>query len=93
MKTKTEVSHQESTLIQKKIKNLNHVIKNEFTYFQEENVRRIYIQMAYDFLMITRPTNVKSERAFSAAGLFCTKIGSQLGDQSLDKFYFCVLIC
>ena len=31
IKTKTEVSHEELTLIQKKTKNVNHVIKNELT--------------------------------------------------------------
>ena len=54
MKTKTEVSHEEPTLIQKKIKNLNHVIKKDFTYFQEDKVRGKYIQMAYDLLMTIR---------------------------------------
>ena len=36
LKTKTEVSHEEPTLIQKNIKNLNQVIKEELTYLQEE---------------------------------------------------------
>lgn len=52
IKTKTEVSHEKPTLIQKRTKNRNQVIKKELRYYQEEKIRGIYtIQMAYDFLM------------------------------------------
>ena len=33
-------------------------------------------------------TSVESERAFSAAGLFITKIRSRLGDDTLDSLCF-----
>ena len=87
IKAKTEVPAQ-PTLINKKNKSMSQVIKKELTYFHEENVKGKYIQLAYDFLMTTRPTSVESERAFSAAGLFCTKIRSRLGDESLNKLCF-----
>ena len=44
--------------------------------------------MAYDFLMTTRPKSVEYESALSVAGLFCTKIRSRSGNQSLDKLCF-----
>lgn len=36
--------------------------------------------------MITKPTSIDSKRSFSEAGLFCTKIRLQLGDQNCLRF-------
>ena len=42
------------------------------------------LQMIYKSLLTIPPTSVEAERAFSAAGLFCTKLRSRLNDESLD---------
>lgn len=87
IKMKIDVPCKE-TLTRKTAQDLNQVVKKELTYFQEEKVRGKYIQAAYDLLMTIRPTSVESERAFSAAGLLCTKIRSRLNDDSLNKLCF-----
>ena len=47
----------------------------------------------YESLLSIAPTSVESERAFSAAALFCTKIRTSLSDSTLNvlcylKHYF-----
>lgn len=64
------------------------LIKREMTLFEDEGTRGIYIQQIYDLLLTIRPTSVESERAFSAAGQICTKIRSNLNDESLDALCF-----
>ena len=39
-------------------------------------------------LLTIPPTSVESERAFSATGLFVTKIRSRLGDYTIDTLVF-----
>ena len=38
----------------------------------------------YRSLLTIRPTSVEAERAFSAMGLFATKIGNRLNDDTLN---------
>lgn len=54
--------------MQKKIKNLKKIVEKEFMYFQEEKIKGKYIQIysIFDFLLISRPTSVESEKAFFA---------------------------
>ena len=87
IKSKTEISFTKA-FTKKTSQSLYQVVKNELNYFREEKFRGKYLQMAYDFLMSIQPTSVESERAFSAAGLVCTKIRSRLNDQTLDKLCF-----
>lgn len=56
--------------------------------FENGGTRGDFLQRAYEFLMTIKPTSVESERAFSAAGLFATKIRSRLGDETLDALCF-----
>ena len=64
------------------------VIKQELAYFEVEHIRGKYLQLVYDCLMSIPPTSVESERAFSAAGLLCTKIRSSLSDKTFDSLTF-----
>lgn len=88
LKSKTETLSEERVSNHMQKKNLMQIIKKELDYFQHEKVKGKYIQMAFDYLITIRPTSVECERAFSSAGLFCTKIRSLLGDESLDKLCF-----
>ena len=42
----------------------------------------------YKALLSIKPTSVQSERAFSAAGLFLTKLRMNMKDQTLDRLVF-----
>jgi hypothetical protein len=68
--------------------NIIEMIKSEMEYFEAFNVRGEYLEKAFDYLVTIKPTSVESERAFSAAGLFCSKIRSRLNDESLDALCF-----
>jgi len=43
------------------------------------------LQWVYDYLLSVPPTSVESERAFSAAGVVCSKLRTRLGDETLDN--------
>ena len=56
------------------------------------NVAHFYTLYTLIILLTVPPTSVEAERAFSAAGLFVTKLRSRLGDQSIDTLFFaCIL--
>lgn len=69
-------------------KGLTNVIKREMDFFQEQNIRGKYLDKAFNMLLTVRPTSVESERAFSAAGLICTKLRSSLNDNTLNTMCF-----
>lgn len=71
-----------------KAKGLANIIKREMEFFQEQNIRGKYLEKAFKMLLTVRPTSVESERAFSAAGLICTKLRSSLNDNTLDTMCF-----
>ena len=56
--------------------------------FQTSGVRGWCLQSAYNYLLSVPPPSVEAERAFSAAGLLCTKIRSRMSDKSLDAVCF-----
>lgn len=64
------------------------IVKREILTFEELNVKGKYLKLAYNYLLAIRPSSVEAERAFSAAGLICTKIRSRLGDQAIDELCF-----
>ena len=55
--------------------------------FECSDVRGRLLELVYSFAVNT-PTSVEAERAFSAAGLLCTKIRSHLNDATLDSSCF-----
>ena len=63
-------------------------IKTEMAIFESKHVRGSLLQQVYSYLLTIPATSVEAERAFSAAGLFCTKLRSRLGDKSLDMLCF-----
>lgn len=49
-------------------------IKKEMDLFEGGGSRGHHLQMAFNHLQTIKPTSVKSERAFSAAGYICNKV-------------------
>jgi len=67
---------------------LQAAIKTEMTLFSTTGRRGRCLQLAFDYLMTVPPTSVEAERAFSAAGILCSKLRSSLGDNTLDTLCF-----
>lgn len=59
-------------------------LRREITIFDDEGMRGHYLDIVYESLLTIPPTSVEAERAFSAAGLLCTKIRSRLSDKTID---------
>ena len=60
-------------------------LAKEFDLFDATCQRTTNIDLLLDALKSTPPTSVESERSFSAAGLFVTKLRTRLSDHSVDR--------
>ena len=60
----------------------------EFKLFEATKQRSAKLDRLCSALMTIKPTSVESERAFSMAGLFVSKIRSKLSDNTLDAQVF-----
>ena len=69
-------------------KSMQAAIKSEMAVFERSGVRGRSLQLVYSHLLSIPPTSVEAERAFSSAGLLCTRIKSRLGDVTLDTLCF-----
>jgi len=67
---------------------LQAAIKTEMALFSTTGHRGRCLQQAFDCLMTVPATSVEAERAFSAAGILCSKLRSSLGDNTLDTLCF-----
>ena len=63
-------------------------IKSEMAVFERSGVRGHSLQLVYSNLLSIPPTSVEAERAFSSAGLLCTRIRLRLRDVTLDTLCF-----
>lgn len=63
-------------------------ITKEMAAFEENGKRGTILQFVYLALIGIQPTSVEAERAFSAAGGFCTKRRTNLGDKTLSVLCF-----
>lgn len=70
-------------------KKLDASIKAEMAVFESSGKRGRSLEQAYKYLLTVPPTSVEAERAFSAAGVLCTKLRNRLQDKTLDTL--CVL--
>ena len=64
------------------------IVANEMLVFEKNKTRGIYLDKIYNMLITIKPSSVESERAFSSAGLVCTKIRSRMNDDTLDHLCF-----
>jgi len=63
-------------------------IPGEMAMFESSGKRGRGLQLVYRYLLSIPPSSVNAERAFSAAGVLCTKVGSPLSDKSIDTLCF-----
>jgi hypothetical protein len=69
-------------------RNLMNAVKTEMQLYTSTGNRGRCLQKAHDYLLSIPVTSVESERAFSAAGVLCTKLRSRLADKSIDTMCF-----
>ena len=67
---------------------LQEVIKQEMNLFEGTRKMPTQLELLFNALFSIPPTSVEAERAFSAAGLFVTKLRSCLSDKSLNALTF-----
>lgn len=79
-----KINKNRKTAITTNTRTLTKLIKQEIAELEEEQSRGKYLTMAFNYLLTIKPTSVESERAFSAAGLICTKIRTSLSDKTID---------
>ncbi|KAK9696061.1 hAT family C-terminal dimerization region [Popillia japonica] len=60
------------------------IIEKEMCLFENGGNRGQCQQLAYEYLLAIPPKSVESERAFSVAGSFVTKVKSSLGNESIN---------
>ena len=63
-------------------------IKREMAIFENTFQRPALLEKIHRAVLTVPPTSVEAERAFSAAGLFVTKIRPRLSDKAIDKLCF-----
>ena len=63
-------------------------IKQEMAVFENLGERPKTLEMLFKALMTISASSVESERAFSAAGLFVSKLRTSLSDNSVDMLCF-----
>ena len=63
-------------------------IKREMIIFENTAQRLALLEVIFRAIKTLPPTSVEAERAFSAAGLFFTKIRSRLSDRAIDHCCF-----
>ena len=80
-KTKSKIVQKVETSVLKKEMQLYEDSKNDGT-------RPHHLELLYIAMLNVTPTSVESERAFSSAGLFVTKIRSRLGDSTVNMLVF-----
>ena len=63
-------------------------IKKEMSVYKSTGRRPVSLDRIYKALMTLPATSVESERAFSASGMFVTKMRTSLDDNSVNMFVF-----
>lgn len=64
------------------------MIRQEMNLLENGGSRGMFLSIAYECLMLVRPTSIESERAFSACGYLCSKIRSRMNDETLHHLCF-----
>ena len=63
-------------------------VNKEFSVFKSTKKCISYLETLFQCLKTIQPTSVESEQAFSACGLFVTKLRSSLNDSTIDMLCF-----
>ena len=83
-----EMTTQTPSLSLSTLSEVLHQVKHEMAIFESTGERPACLQKIFRAIKTLPPTSVDAERAFSCAGLFITKIRSQLSDRSIDTLCF-----
>ena len=78
----------EETVVPGASYDINKALNLELKAFEISKKRSVTLEKLYQALCSIPATSVESERAFSAVGLFVTKLRSNLGDKSIDSLLF-----
>jgi len=62
---------------------LSQIVKKEMNLFEVTKKRSNNLEQLFCALITIKPTSVEPERAFSATGLFVTKLRNRLNDESV----------
>jgi hypothetical protein len=65
--------------------NIYDIIRTDLQSMDASGKKLDLLSTIYNALMSVPPTSVEAERAFSAAGLFVTKLRNRMSDESLSK--------
>ena len=70
-----------------------HSLNKEMALLEATGYKSKYLNLVDQALRTIPPTSVEAERAFSAAGIFITKLRARLSEKSMDslmvlKYYF-----
>lgn len=68
--------------------NKSELLGKELRVFEATGERTQNLNIIYNALMSIPPTSVESERVFSTAGLFITKMRTRLSDRSINCLCF-----
>ena len=63
-------------------------LKKEMSFFEDEEIRGVNLQLVYDYLITITPSSIETERALSTAKQICTKIRSSLNKNATDCLRF-----
>ena len=88
---KLETAIQMSSVPTKFDQNDFSAIQKEIKVFEATKKRTENLELLYQALQSIQPTSIESELAFSAAGLFITKLRSRLSKDSINCIFFCVV--
>jgi hypothetical protein len=64
------------------------IVKKEMALFEATNNRPENLQKLFDALKTIPPTSIEAERAFSAVGIFITKLRNKLSPSTIDALIF-----
>lgn len=64
------------------------IVNNEFKYFEATLKKSEHLELLHNALLTVKPTSVESERGFSAAGFFVSKLRSRMTDKTLNALCF-----
>jgi hypothetical protein len=81
-------SSSQSVRVPNPVTDLSTIIHSELAAAEHSGKLGYYTSMVYQRLLTISPTSVESERAFSAAGVLCTRIRSRLSNKTIDKLCF-----
>jgi len=64
------------------------VIRQEIALFEDGGSRGRHFQFIYDYLLTLPPSSVEADRAFSAAGIICSRLRTRLDDATVGNLCF-----